>query len=135
MNRRGFMLLEILLATTAAVLVAIAGFALLDRVRSRVVQATERVEMSDLACSALAMMEAGLVSPENMHGSLHRGVISLEDVEAGVMVRDPKYRLDVESTPGAWAGLVQVDVSVLKPEGDDVLYRASQIIPSRGGGL
>ncbi|MCA9272673.1 MAG: hypothetical protein KDA31_06480 [Phycisphaerales bacterium] len=132
MNRRGFMLLEILLAATAATLVAIAGFALLDRVRSRVVQASERVEMSDLACSALAMMEAGLVSPENLHGSLHRGVISLESVEAGVMVRDPKYRLEIDSTPSAWSGLVQVDVSVFAPEGDSVLYTVSQLIPTRG---
>ena len=88
--------------------------------------------MSDLACSALAMMEAGLVSPENLHGSLHRGVISLESVEAGVMVRDPKYRLEIDSTPSAWSGLVQVDVSVFAPEGDSVLYTVSQLIPTRG---
>lgn len=134
MSRRGFMLLEILLAVTAAVMVAIAGYALLDRVSGRVARASQQIEASDLACSALAMIEAGVASPENLHGSLHHGVISLENTEAGVMVRDPRYRLEVETEPSRWAGLVQVDVSVLPAEGDEVLYRASQLIPSRGGG-
>ncbi len=134
MSRRGFMLLEILLAVTAAVMVAIAGYALLDRVSGRVRQSSERLEASDLACSALALMEAGLATPENLNGSLHRDVISLEGVEAGVMVREPRYRLEIETTPGKWAGLVQVDVKVLPAEGELVVYEVSQLIPSRGGG-
>lgn len=134
MTRRGFMLLEILLAVTATVMVAIAGYGLLDRVSGRVARATQQIEASDLACSALAMIEAGAATPENLHGSLHRGVISLESTEAGVMVRDPKYRLEIETEPSQWSGLLQVDVSVLAPEGDEVLYRASQLVPTRGGG-
>lgn len=134
MSRRGFMLLEILLAVTAAVMVATAGYALLDRVSRRVMQSSERLAASDLACSAMAMMEAGLATPENLNGSLQRDVLALEDVGAGVMVRDPKYRLEIETTPSQWAGLVQVDVRVLPVEGEVVLYEASQLIPSRGGG-
>ncbi len=134
MNRRGFMLLEILLSVTAAVMVSIAGYALLDRVSGRVSQSSQRLEASDLACSALALMESGLATPENLNGSLHRRVISLENVEAGVMVREPKYRLEIETTPSKWAGLVQVDVVVLSAEDEEALYRVSQLIPSRGGG-
>ena len=134
MSRRGFMLLEILLAVTAAVMVATAGYALLDRVSGRVRQSSERLAASDLACSALALMEAGLATPENLNGSLHRDVISLDDVEAGVMVRDPRFTLEIETTPSQWSGLVQVDVRVLSAESEVVLYEASQIIPSRGGG-
>lgn len=132
MSRRGFMLLEILLAVTAAVMVAIAGYALLGRVGDRVERASRLLEASDLACSSLALIEAGVSTPENLHGSVHQGAISLEGVEAGAMVRDPEYRLEVVTTPSQWAGLVQVDVSVVPVEGEVAIYTASQLLPSRG---
>ena len=135
MSRRGFMLLEILLAVSAAVLVAVAGYALLGRVSDRVARAERVIEAGDLASSALAMMEAGLATPENLHGSLHGRVISLDGIDAGVLVRDPVYRLEVATTPSAFAGLVQVDVSVLPADerSEAVLFRASQLMPSGGG--
>lgn len=134
MKQRGFMLLEILLAVTAAVMVAIAGYALLGRVSDRVSRAGSLLEASDLASSALALIEAGVSTPENLHGSVHKRAISLDDLEAGAMVRDPVYRLEIVTTPSQLAGLVQVDVSVLPIEGESALYTASQLVPSRGGG-
>lgn len=128
------MLLEILLAVTAAVMVATAGYALLGRVSDRVARAGQRLEACDLACSALALIEAGIATPENLNGSVHRRAISLEEVEAGVMVRDPVYRLEIMTTPTRWAGLIQVDVSVLPIESGAVCYTASQLLPSAGGG-
>lgn len=135
MKSRGFMILEILLAVTAAVLVSIAGYALLGRVGDRVERSSRVLEAGSLASSALALMEAGLATPENLHGSVHGRVISLEEVEAGVLVRDPVYRLEVSTTPSAIGGLVQVDVSVLPAdeESERVLWRVSQLMPSGGG--
>lgn len=135
MSRRGFMLLEILLAVTAAVLVAVAGYALLGRVGDRVERSSRVLEAGALASSALALMEAGLATPENLHGSVHGRAISLDDVEAGVLVRDPVYRLEVSTSPSAIGGLVQVDVSVLPAdeESERVLWRVSQLLPSGGG--
>jgi len=52
-----------------------------------------------------------------------------------VLVRDPVYRLEVATTPSSFAGLVQVDVSVLPADerSEAVLFRASQLVPSGGG--
>ncbi|PHQ82953.1 MAG: hypothetical protein COB69_00050 [Phycisphaera sp.] len=133
MSRRGFMLLEIMLAVAAAVLAAVAGFALLSRIQSRVERESERLIASDMACSVLALIESRAATAENLHGSVQTAVISLDDVESGAFVRDPVFRIEIESTPTQWAGLVQMDVSVLRVEDDSVAYTASQLVRQSGG--
>lgn len=135
MSRRGFMLLEIMLAVAAAVLAAVAGFALLSRIQSRVNQESERVVAADIACSALALIESRAATAENLHGSVQSRVISLEEAQAGVLVQEPVYRLEIETTPSQWAGLTQIDVSVLRVSDDSVVYTASQLVRQAGGAM
>ena len=132
MMRRGVVLLEVMLAVAAVVLAATAGYALLDRIDHRLARSSEQLEASDLANSALALIESGIASPENLHGSLHGRVISLESVVAGELVRDPEYRLEIETEPTKWSGLVRVDVLVIGVDSDRVVSRASQVVPAAG---
>lgn len=135
MTRRGFLLLEIMLAVALAVLAAVAGFALLARLSDRVRQEQDRLIGADMACSALALIESGVATPENLHGSVQTGVISLEDVQAGALVRDPEYRLEIDTSQTQWAGLLQVDVSVLRVDDERVVYAASQLVRQGGDRL
>lgn len=136
MRRRGFLLLEIMLSVALAVLAAVAGFALLARISDRVERDRDRLAGADMACSALALIEAGIVTPENLHGSVQAGVISLDSVESGQLVRDPVYRLEVDTNPTQWSGLIQVDVAVLRVDEDEhVVYSASQLVRQERDGL
>ncbi|RNC81518.1 MAG: hypothetical protein ED559_06920 [Phycisphaera sp.] len=136
MNRRGFMLLEIMLSVALAVLAAVAGFALLARISERVQREQDRLAGADMVSSALALIESGIVSPENLHNSVQTGVISLEPVESGQLIRDPVYRLNVDTTPTQWSGLIQVDVAVLRLDDEEqVVYSASQLVRQGRNGL
>jgi hypothetical protein len=135
MNKRGFMLLEIMLAVAAAVLAAVAGYALLARIQNRVNSDSDRLVANDIACSVLALIESGAATAENLHGSVQSTVISLDDIQSGTLVRDPVFRIVIESTPTQWSGLVQLDVSVLRVESDSVLYSVSQLVRLSGDEL
>ena len=130
MTRRAVVLLEVMLAVAAVVFAATAGYALLDRIDHRLARSSELLEASDLANSALALIESGIASPENLHGTLHGRVVSLESVVAGEFVRDPVYRLEIETEPTQWTGLLRVDVLVLEVESDRLVLRASQLVPA-----
>ena len=133
MIARGFMLIEIMLAVAASILAAIAGFALLARVESRVQRETELMVAADMACSALALIESGAATAENLHGSVQSDVISIDDVQAGAFVRDGKYRIGIESSPTQWQGLLQLDVTILDIESDTALYSVSQLVQQADG--
>ena len=135
MIARGFMLIEIMLTVATSILAAIAGFALLARVESRVQRETELMVAADMACSALALIESGAATAENLHGSVQSDVISLDDIQAGAFVRDGRYRIEIESTPTQWQGLLQLDVTILDIESDTALYSVSQLVQQAGGVL
>lgn len=136
MRRRGFLLMEIMLSVALAVLAAVAGFALLTRISDRVQHEQDRLVGADMASSALALIESGIATPENLHNSVQTGVISLESVESGQLIRDPVFRLEVDTNPTKWSGLIQVDVSVLRVDDEEqVVYTASQLVRQRRGGL
>ncbi|NEO28292.1 MAG: hypothetical protein F6K03_15785, partial [Kamptonema sp. SIO4C4] len=115
--------MEIMLSVALAVLAAVAGFALLMRISDRVQHEQDRLAGADMASSALALIESGIVTAENLHNSVQTGVISLESVESGRLIRDPVYRLEVDTNPTHWSGLIQVDVAVLRVDDDErVVY-------------
>ncbi len=133
MNARGFLLLEVMLAVTLSVLAGVAGFALLARLSDRVTRSQDTLVASDIACSALAMIESGVATAENLHGSVQTDVIALEDAGSGTLVRDPSFTLEIDTAPTQWTGLVQVDVRVLRVEDESEVYAVSQLIRSEGG--
>lgn len=133
MNARGFLLLEVMLAVTLSVLAGVAGFALLTRLSDRVTRSQDTLVASDIACSALAMIESGIATAENLHGSVQTDVIALEAAGSGTLVRDPSFTLEIDTAPTQWTGLVQVDVRVLRVEDEAEVYAVSQLIRSEGG--
>ncbi|GAB5495287.1 MAG: hypothetical protein Phyf2KO_03670 [Phycisphaerales bacterium] len=124
-----------MLSVALAVLAAVAGFALLTRLSDRVQSDEDRLAGADMACSALALIESGVVTPENLHGAVQARVISLDSVESGVLVRNPTYRIEIDTNPTQWTGLTQVDVAVLRIEADErLVYSASQLVRQGRGG-
>ncbi|MEM7629811.1 MAG: hypothetical protein AAF356_10370 [Planctomycetota bacterium] len=68
MNRRGALLLELILALGLLAAGAMAVFASLSHVSAQQETAANRLAAADLAHSAAALLEAGLASPTNING-------------------------------------------------------------------
>ncbi|MBM4108612.1 MAG: hypothetical protein FJ255_07340 [Phycisphaerae bacterium] len=140
--RHGGVLLEVMLAVALFVAAGLAVVSASDRASMASEHARLAVRAGDLARSAMALIEAGLATPESLHGPVRSwrsiaGAVDEGPVAEGPAPDERGWELQIQTEPLALDGLVKVSVEarLLSESG---LVRASrrliQVVPSRGGG-
>ena len=114
--RRGVVLLEILLSLAVFVGAALAVGGAVGRAMSSLARAQERTMAADLAWSAVAQVEAGVLTPGALNGPVEG---------------DPAWALDVETTPTAHGSLVLLEVSARRAGSEAAVYTARHLVSLR----
>lgn len=114
--RRGVVLLEILLSLAVFVGAALAVSGAVGRTLSSLSRAQERTIAADLAWSAVAQVEAGVLTPAALNGPAEL---------------DPGWEIAVDTTPTAHGRLVLLEVSVRPTGSAAAVYTARQLIALR----
>ncbi|MBX3366865.1 MAG: hypothetical protein KF912_06070 [Phycisphaeraceae bacterium] len=136
MNRRGAILLELLLAV---VLFAMAGLAIhgaLDHALDRSTLTAERLRAADLAWSAISLIESGVVQPESIDGPIEESSPLWMGPPPGAGVNDPQlgpwsgWGIRVETEPTQFRSHMLVSIGVVRSVGTEerLIYTARQIV-------
>jgi Tfp pilus assembly protein PilV len=124
--RRGAILLETIVAISLFVMAAITIYAALARSAEAVERSRSSEHAADLARSAMAMIEAGLATPESLNGPLTpakaaMGLAADEDaLDGGVAdtstaaAGDAAWELEISSEPSGYDGLTLIGVRAMK---------------------
>jgi hypothetical protein len=137
-------LLEVMLAVALFVAAGLAVVSATDRASMASEHARLAVRAGDLARSALGLIEAGLATPESLHGPVRSWRSLSGPIDEGPVVEGPNpdergWELVISTEPLAQDGLVKVAVEarLLSETGQvRVSRRLVQIVPTRraGGG-
>ncbi|MGP1345264.1 MAG: type IV pilus modification PilV family protein [Phycisphaerales bacterium] len=135
--RRGVLLLEMIFALAIFV---VAATAILLIVRSGVDQARwaiDRQRALDHASSAIARIEAGLSSAQDLAGPVPGYVVDAGSEAAGFEDAPPEptgWRLEIETNRSEIAGLVSLTVTAVYDPSDGLMGGAMAMMRGGGGG-
>lgn len=107
--RHGSILLECMLALALLIAAAVTVVACLDSAAAAAALRADEARASQIATSAMAMIDAGIMSPETVQGPVDKwrtGVTGERD-----------WRLTVDTQPSEFGSLVRVTIRVIR--GDD----------------
>ncbi|MEQ8770635.1 MAG: hypothetical protein RIB60_09010 [Phycisphaerales bacterium] len=121
MTRRAVLLLEILLSLAVLAAGMLAVGAAVGRTTDTIVRADERVRAADAAWSAIALIEAGIATPESLNGT------------AGVDERtewQPTWEIQIDTQRSEHAGLTLVIAEARRSgsRSDRAVYTARQLV-------
>lgn len=120
---RGGILFEVIIAISLFVMAAITMLGSMSRAAAAVQRTRDEERAADLARSAVAMMEAGLASPESLDGPVSAAKAALGlaagddslDAGAGMIASGPtEWELEIATEPTSWDGLTRVSVKAIK---------------------
>ena len=129
---RGAILLECVLALAVFVGGGLAILTLMDRAAESVRAIRDVQTAADIAASAMAQIEAGILSPEAMQGEVHKWMDP--DGRWGESPAWQGWRVEVDAEPAAVEGLTVVTIHVLKEAGTTEaapLYDLRQVVTLR----
>lgn len=127
--RRAAILLETIVAISLFVMASVTIYAALARSAEAVERSRSSEQAADLARSAMAMIEAGLATPESLNGPLTPakaalGLAADEDaLDGGVAdtstaaAGDSTWELEISSEPSGYDGLTLIGVRAVKRTG------------------
>jgi hypothetical protein len=141
-RRGGGVLLEVLLAVALFVAAGLAVVSAMDRASMAGERARLGARAGDLARSAMALIEAGLATPESLHGPVRSWRSLTGPIDEGPMVEGPApdergWELLIATEPMTQPGVVKVSVEArLVDEAGQarVSRRLVQVVPTRGSG-
>ncbi len=122
MNRRGALLLELLLSVAIFTMCALVILSVATDVLRSVEGARRRQEAVDVARTALASLEAGLATVQNVDDFVdeQRGEEALDD-------EPQRWQIDIETEPSQFPGLTVVTVIVRDLRGADPLASTTRL--------
>lgn len=139
-NPRAAILLECVLALALFVGAGLAILTLADRASESMLAARTVQTAADIAASAMAQIEAGILSPEAIQGDSHKWM----DADSR-WTDSPSWqgwRIELDSEPATEDALTVIGITVFKdPDGrtsDVPIYRLRQIVsllPPRSDGI
>lgn len=106
---RGGLLLETLLALAILIMVGLLALGVASDATTATERSDRRAAAIELAASRIAEIEAGLVDLDAV-GDLQE--IELDDESSGVDAPRWRFRVEVESSPSSFDGLVRVEVVI-----------------------
>ncbi len=121
MTRRAVLLLEILLSLAVLVAGMLAIGAAIGRTTDTIVRADDRTRAADAAWSAMALIDAGIETPESLNNSSGTG--ERDDSE-----RAWDVRIDTQRTEHAGLTLVIVEARRAGSSSDRPVYVARQLV-------
>ncbi len=121
MTRRAVLLLEILLSLAVLAAGMLAVGAAIGRTSDTIVDSDERVRAADAAWSAIALIEAGIATPESLNGT--GGSEERAEWEPSWDVR-----IDTRRSEHAGLTLVVAEVRHRDADGDRPVYTARQLV-------
>lgn len=134
----GSVLLETLVAVAILVGCGTVIMAASDRGDRLLRRSRELAHAADLARSAIAAIEAGVVTPQAAAASVRNGPGGAAwlavDADNGLPESpegEGRWRLDVQVEPSNWEGLTRVEASVFdrsSPEGAPAVYAMTQLV-------
>jgi type II secretory pathway pseudopilin PulG len=137
MNRRGAMLLEMMLALAIFVMAGTAILTLVDGSVRSLERARLHAQAADLARTAMAKIEAGIATPRSLHGPARSWLEeAAERGEAPEDLSAPRqgptgWELRIESDPSQFAGLTRVTITAAKLDASEaplVSYTLRQLV-------
>lgn len=135
--RRGVLLLEVLVALALLVGAGLAVLTVLQQSTGAMGRMRDQRTACDLACSAMARIEAGIDTPETLDGP----VPAWEEGQDGGTIQaggGGAWELDVRTDLSQFAGLTRVTVEAIRhpAPGDDRIvasYTLTQMVRLKGG--
>ena len=117
-NRRGVILLEIMLALALFVTVSLMILSIINQTLDGLGRSRDRLTAADRAESALAMIESGLARPETLNGPIQPTRPEMDGSATGFDPDDappppdaePEWALQIETEPSEFDGLTLVSV-------------------------
>ena len=106
---RGGLLLETLLALAILIMVGLLALGVASDATTATERSDRRAAAIELAASRIAEIEAGLVDLDAVGGLQE---IELDDESSGVDAPRWRFRVEAESSPSSFDGLVRVEVVV-----------------------
>lgn len=125
-TRHGIALLEVLVAVAVFVTAAAALLTCADRASSSLSRQKQRALALDLAASALAVIDAGVLQPEAVSSAVRtRGGVPSIDLGEGVSDedRDSPWTLTIESEPASTDGLVWLTATASRRNGESAALK------------
>lgn len=126
MTRRAAILLEIMLAVALFGSAAAVLFGTLEQGLATLTRSREEQRAADLACSAMALLEAGLARAETLAGPGENVWAAAGGDEDAPFDDAPPpsldldaLELDIETQPAAYDGLTEVRITVRRGPGED----------------
>jgi type II secretory pathway pseudopilin PulG len=122
-RRRGGVLFEVIIAISLFVMAAITMLGAMSRAAAAVQRTRDEERAADLARSAIAMMEAGLASPESLNGPVSPakaalGLAASEDAldsgSGAMTMAASEWELEIQTEQTEWDGLTRVSVRAIK---------------------
>ncbi len=116
MRRRGAVLLEVLLSLSLFTMAALAILSVVRQSIDRLDDARTRMEAADLAQSAMALIEAGVVQAAAINGVVpEEGLVGEGEAESGGIdmapAEGPVWVLEIETERSSFEGLTRVSVT------------------------
>lgn len=141
-TRPGGVLLEVMLAVALFVAAGLAVVSATDRASMASDHVRLAVRAGDLARSAMALIEAGLATPESLHGPVRSWRALGGGIDEGPVIDGPAadergWELQILTEPMPLEGVVKVSVEarLLSESGRlRASRRLIQVVPSRGAG-
>lgn len=107
-SKRGAILLECMLSLALLIMASVAVLACLDSAASAAGRRSDEARAAQIATSAMAMIDAGIMSPETVQGPVDKW-------RTGV-VGERGWRVTVDTSPSEFGTLVHVTVRVHRGE-------------------
>lgn len=113
---RGAVLLEVLLSLSLFAMAALAILSVVRQSIDRLDDARTRMEAADLAQTAMALIEAGVVQASAINGPVpEEGLIGEDEADSGGIdmtpAEGPVWVLEIETERSAFEGLTRVSVT------------------------
>lgn len=139
-RRRGALLLEVLIALAVFVGAGLAVISVLEQSTGAMGRMRDQRQACDLACSAMARIEAGIDTPETLDGP----VPAWEEGSDGGVIQGGgggNWELDIRTDTSQFPGLTRITVQAIKrpgTSGSDAVqasYSLTQLVKAGAGAM